>query len=378
MDFWMDSLARAGVEEVVVNSHAHSDWVTRYVARVKEQCPFLLSEAYEVTLKGSAGAITANRGLAAHADSVAIIYGDNFSSVSLNEAWKVHEAGSLPVTMVLFRPKNAEQASAVTTAYDGVVTSFKEKAPAGTPSMGAFAGILIVSSDAYREIADMQAYDIGYGVLPKLVGQMRALVAGATHIDIGLPENFSEASEEARKVELDFPTTREAVFFDRDGTLIQNNLGLKDPSLIKLLPGAATAVKLCNEAGYMTVLTTNQAGVAKGYLTKADVEVVNVRLKEMLAAEGARLDAAYYCAEQMTTEDRNVMEHVDRKPGPGMLWQACVEHGLDLRHSWMIGDMESDVLAGKAAGCAGQFLVTPETGPSALQAVESILLAVAS
>ena len=85
-------------------------------------------------------------------------------------------------------------------------------------------------------------------------------------------------------------------------------------------------------------------------------------MNRQLAAEGATLDAIYYCPEAPAGDDRTVIEHGDRKPGPGMLLRAAEDLGLDLGASWMVGDMISDVLAGINAGCRGSILVRTGKG----------------
>lgn len=376
MDYWLNALEKANVSKVTVTSHAHDKWMQKYVYRVRLESPFHLQEAYEPVLRGSAGAIAINRGLVDDADSVAIIYGDNYSEIDLDALWTRHEAGGAPATMLLFRPDNAAQASAVLTDQDHKIVKFTEKAPAGTPSDGAFAGVLIASADVYRRIADSSAHDLGFDVLPALAPGMAARWTDAPYADIGSHESYRLAQVMASGgLALKFPTARKAVFFDRDGTLIKDNAWRGGPDAVELLPGAAEAVKHVKDMGYLAVMASNQGGISAGFTTAASVHQVNWRVQDLLRTQGGKeLDAMFVCPVAPVGQDRTVLEHVDRKPGPGMLWQACVEHGVNLRESWMIGDMVSDILAGKAAGCAGQILVNSEDGPGVLQAVQMINL----
>ena len=107
-------------------------------------------------------------------------------------------------------------------------------------------------------------------------------------------------------------------------------------------------------------MVTNQSAIGKEVITVEQYELVNDEMVRQLAAEGLAMDGVYYCPEVPIGDDRNVVTHVDRKPGPGMLLRAGRDLGLDLSTSWMIGDMISDVLAGINAGCQGSLLV--ETG----------------
>ena len=99
-------------------------------------------------------------------------------------------------------------------------------------------------------------------------------------------------------------------------------------------------------------------------LTEDQLHRIHDEMNRQLAAEGAAVDAIYFCPEAPVGDDRTVVEHGDRKPGPGMLIRAAEEMGLDLDASWMVGDMISDVLAGINAGCRGSILVRTGKGLS--------------
>lgn len=151
--------------------------------------------------------------------------------------------------------------------------------------------------------------------------------------------------------------SKPAVFLDRDGTLIENVDYLGDPSHIRLFPGTAEALRRLRCAGYARVIISNQSGIGRGLLTHERVKEIHDELERQLAEHDAELDAIYYCPAVPTVDDPTQVEHPDRKPGPGLLLRAAEELSLDLSGSWMIGDMISDVLAGRNAGCRGSILV---------------------
>ncbi len=151
---------------------------------------------------------------------------------------------------------------------------------------------------------------------------------------------------------------RPAIFLDRDGTIIRQVHHLCDPELVELIPGTAQAIKAFSEAGYVCVVITNQSVIGRGKLTDEGLVEINQRMHEQLAADGAKLDGLYYCPfAPAKNGDRTAVEHPDRKPGPGMLLRAAEEMNLDLSRSWMIGDMTSDMLAGRNAKCKGSVMV---------------------
>lgn len=137
-----------------------------------------------------------------------------------------------------------------------------------------------------------------------------------------------------------------AVFLDRDGTInVKAPEGeyIRTPEELVLLPGAARAIAALNAAGVRTILVTNQRWLSTPSADPARFAAIQERLSQLLADEGAHLDAAYHCPHAADSCDC-------RKPLAGMLFQAAQEHDVDLAESVMIGDSESDVLAGRAAG----------------------------
>ena len=139
---------------------------------------------------------------------------------------------------------------------------------------------------------------------------------------------------------------RPAVFLDRDGTVIVDKVHLTDTGNVELLPGAAAAVRRLNEAGIFTAIVSNQSVIARSMATSVMVEGAMDRVQELLVEQGARIDAFYYCPHH---EDFSGPCEC-RKPKPGMLFDAIVEHDLDPERSYMVGDWWSDIGAGQAAG----------------------------
>ena len=146
-----------------------------------------------------------------------------------------------------------------------------------------------------------------------------------------------------------------AAFLDRDGVLIEDSGYPHRPEDLKLIPGAAAAVRRMNQGGYRTVIVTNQSGVARGLFSEAQMEAFNALLIERLAEEGAIIDAVYaapFHHEAVEARYRHP-DHPDRKPNPGMLLRAIAEHDLDPARSFIIGDQNRDLQAGERAGVAG-------------------------
>jgi D-glycero-D-manno-heptose 1,7-bisphosphate phosphatase len=156
---------------------------------------------------------------------------------------------------------------------------------------------------------------------------------------------------------------RPAVFLDRDGTLIVDKEYLYRPEEVELLPGVVEGLAQLRGAGFACVVVTNQSGIGRGYFREADMHRVHIEMLRRFHACGVDVDGIYFSPHTPTSADRSVVEHADRKPGPGMLLRAARDLGLDLARSWMVGDAISDLLAGRNAGCRQSVLVL--TGKSA-------------
>ena len=137
---------------------------------------------------------------------------------------------------------------------------------------------------------------------------------------------------------------KEAVFLDRDGVINDNRNLVNRPEDLILYPWTASAIRMLNEAHYPVYIVTNQGGIELGFITTQDLENIHTDLKRQLQAKNAYIDEIVYCPHYHQPCDC-------RKPKPGMLLELAGKHQIDLKHSWMIGDREPDILAGRSAGC---------------------------
>ncbi len=148
------------------------------------------------------------------------------------------------------------------------------------------------------------------------------------------------------------PAVRPAIFLDKDGTLIENVPYNVDPARIRYAPGAEAA--LCRLAGLAVplIVITNQPGIAFGLFAPDALAAVERRVEALFARCGARLDGFYACPHHPRGKvAAYACACLCRKPMPGLLQRAAVEHGVDLERSWFVGDILDDVEAGKRAGC---------------------------
>jgi D-glycero-D-manno-heptose 1,7-bisphosphate phosphatase len=170
-----------------------------------------------------------------------------------------------------------------------------------------------------------------------------------------------------------------AAFLDRDGVINRKRPEgeyVTHWGEMHLLPGVAEAIALLNRAGFRVIVVSNQRCIAKGLVTAAEVDSMHNQMCNELAHNGATIDRVYYCPHELNSSCNC------RKPRPGMLLEAARIDDIDLAASWMIGDSEIDVEAGKKAGCkTARLLESSEIAkgnpdvvtPSLLEAIHQIL-----
>ena len=141
----------------------------------------------------------------------------------------------------------------------------------------------------------------------------------------------------------------DAVFLDRDGTVMEDAHYIKSPDQVRLIPGAAAAVKRINEAKIPVIVVTNQSGIGRGMFTIKDYEAVRHRFEALLAQEGAHVDASYYCPDHPSATGPSKC----RKPATKMFEDAIRDFSLDPANVAYVGDRWRDVAASRKLGGHG-------------------------
>lgn len=223
------------------------------------------------------------------------------------------------------------------------------------------AGLHVVSPKILETEITTLKVDLDRQLLKPLAGTGKMFVYDSPEYvkDMGTPERYEAVCRDfaTGKVQArNLSRPQKAVFLDRDGTLNRYVGFLRKPEELELLPGVAEAVKAINASGYLAVLVTNQPVIARGEVTYAQLQTIHNKLETLLGAEGAFLDAIYFCPHHPHKGYKGEIPELKidcpcRKPKPGMLLDAAKALNIDLRESWMVGDGENDILAGIAAGC---------------------------
>ena len=184
--------------------------------------------------------------------------------------------------------------------------------------------------------------------------------------DMGTPERFIAVEEDYKKGVVsakNLKNKQKAIFLDRDGTINKYVGFLRKEEEFELLPGVADAIKKINKSGYLAVVVTNQPVIARGEVTYSQLENIHNKMETFLGKEGAYLDGIYFCPHHPHSGYEGEVKELKiececRKPKPGMLLKAAEDLNIDLSQSYMVGDGENDIKAGKAAGCKTVLLNT--------------------
>jgi D-glycero-D-manno-heptose 1,7-bisphosphate phosphatase len=186
--------------------------------------------------------------------------------------------------------------------------------------------------------------------------------------DIGTPERYALVSEDIEKglvSRRNLSVKQRAVFLDRDGTINTLKGFITRPEDFELIDGAAEAIRRINRLGYLAIVITNQPVIARGEATLEELDLIHHKMETELGKAGAYVDDIFFCPHHPDKgfpgeRPEYKIDCECRKPKPGLLFRAAKKYNIDLTASYMIGDDNRDIEAGRAAGCT-PVLLSPES-----------------
>ena len=324
--------------------------------------------------RGTAGALA--DALPLLAPDFLVLDGDTFFDVDLARLLRSHGEARADVTLFLHPNDHPEDSDLVDIDAASRVTAIHPYPHAAGTSYRNLvnAALYVFRRDGLeRHLQAAPPSDIAKHLFPTM------LVAGAYLHGYVSPEYIKDMGTPNRldKVERDIASglverrssrdLRSAVFIDRDGTLNREVDHLSSPDQFELLPGAVEAIRTLNAQGSLAVVVTNQPVVARGDVTAETLAAIHRRLEWALGAGGAFVDSIYVCPHH---PDRGFVGEVAelkvrcacRKPGTGLVDQACRDLGIDRKRSWFVGDTTSDILCGQRAGARTVLVQTGYAG----------------
>ena len=223
------------------------------------------------------------------------------------------------------------------------------------------AGIHVLSPKLLDMQRETEKVDLDRQILKPLAGSGQLFVYDSPEYvkDMGTPERYKAVCEDYREGRIavkNLVNKQKAVFLDRDGVINKYVGFLKKIEDFELLDGVAEAIRKLNQMGYLTVVVTNQPVIARGEVSFVELQEIHNKMETLLGNQGAYLDAIYFCPHHPHKGYEGEIPELKiecgcRKPKPGMFLEAAKDFNIDLSQSWMIGDCENDILAGKNVGC---------------------------
>lgn len=225
------------------------------------------------------------------------------------------------------------------------------------------AGIHMLSPEVFWHPALQygQKADLDRDILKPLAGQGRLYVYDSTEYvkDMGMPERYREVEADIKSGKVaarNYKEKQRAIFLDRDGTINKYVGFLTDINWFELAEGTAEAIRRINRAGYLAIVVTNQPVIARGEVEAVQLKEIHNKMETLLGRQGAYVDAVFCCPHHPDKGYSGEIPELKiecncRKPKPGLLYQAAEEYHISLEDSWMVGDRDTDMQAGLAAGC---------------------------
>lgn len=233
------------------------------------------------------------------------------------------------------------------------------------------AGLHVINKEVLNQTINTQKIDLDRQLLKPLAGTGKMYCYDSPEYvkDMGTPERYYAVCadfKEGRVHAKNLSQKQRAIFLDRDGVINKYVGFLRDIHQFELLPNVSKAIKKINNSGYLAIVVTNQPVIARGEVTREELNEIHNKMETFLGQEGAYLDGIYYCPHHphkgYAGEIVELKIDCDcRKPKPGMLIQASKDFNINLNQSWMIGDSDNDILAGENAGCKTERVTEEES-----------------
>lgn len=310
---------------------------------------------------GNAGALFKIKDL--FTEDFLLLNGDVVFDVDFNRFVKYHKEKGGLVTLFTHPNNHPYDSGLIVADEQGIVKRWitKEEERTEYYRNRVNAGLHVISPQVLEEEINSQKIDLDRQLLKPLAGSGKMYVYDSPEYvkDMGTPERYRAVCEDyhSGKVKAkNLQNKQKAIFIDRDGTINKYVGFLRSINDFELIPGVAEAIRLINESGYLAIVVTNQPVIARGEVTKEELQEIHNKMETLLGNEGVYLDSIYYCPHHPHKgyEGERIEYKIEcecRKPKPGMILKAAKDYNIDLSQSWMIGDGENDIKAGLSAGC---------------------------
>lgn len=362
------SLKKQGFDDIIITVSHLGNIIMNYFGDGSKISPITnepfgvnIEYFYEEVPLGTAGALFKLKDKLT--EDFLLLNGDAIFDVDFNRFVEYHREKNGLVTLFTHPNSHPYDSGLIITSDNGSVKEWlsKEDERPEFYKNRVNAGLHVLSPKILDMNIDSEKVDLDRQILKPLCksGLVYAYDSPEYVKDMGTPEryytvqqNFVDGIVEAKNLK----NKQKAIFLDRDGTINKYVGFLRNIDEFELIDGVSKTIKELNDKGYLVIVITNQPVIARGEVTVEELNTMHNKMETLLGKEGAYVDAIYYCPHHphkgYEGEIKELKIDCDcRKPKPGLILKAAKDFNIDLEKSWMIGDSDIDILAGKNAGC---------------------------
>ena len=297
-----------------------------------------------------------------------LLNADSLFNIDFNRFIKFHKENKALVTLFTHPNSHPYDSGLIITDENNIVLEWlnKEDERPVWYNNRVNAGLHIISPQILEKNIDKEKIDLDRDLLKPLAGtgKMYAYNSPEYVKDMGTPERYYSVCNDllsGKVFNKNLINKQKAIFLDRDGTVNEYVGFLRNIDEFKLIENTAEAIRKINSSEYLAIIVTNQPVIARGEVTYEELNQIHKKMETLLGQEGAYLDGIYYCPHHPKSGFEGEIKELKiececRKPKPGMLLDAAKDFNIDLEKSWIIGDSENDILAGKNAKCNTAYI----------------------
>lgn len=364
LHYLLDYLYANGVHRAIISTGYLADYIEEQIGRTYRG--MVVDYCREESPLGTGGAIKKALDMCSEEYAVAV-NGDSFFDVDLFEMQNFHRESGCPLTIAARKVPWAEN-SGFLTIENGRLSGFREK---GVKSAGLINGGIYFINKNLLDSIEEKKFSFEKLILEGGYCPVAVTESNGYFIDIGIPENYKKAEKE--KSSLVSKRTRKAVFVDRDGTINYDSGHLYRTEDFRFLPDADKAIAKLKKLGYLVIVITNQAGIAKNLYKPEDVDILHKHIDSLLSGSHSVIADGYYCCPHHPDAvlEEYIAECSCRKPQPGLIIKAVSDFTqigieIDIKNSLAVGNRRSDLLAGINAGTKKNILIGPDEPDAAV------------
>ncbi len=352
-------LAKQGYQDIILVIGYKGEVIEKYfgngtnfgvcIEYIKEESPL-----------GTAGALYFLKGIIE--GDFLLINGDIIFDVDFNRFYEYHRMKEGMATIFTHPNTHPYDSGVVVADESGKVTRWMTKEEERIWYKNCVnAGIHILSPKVLERFNEPVKRDLDRDILKQLIKEEELYHYQSPEYvkDMGTPDRLHAVQEDIVNglvISKNLRKSQKAVFLDRDGTINKYVGFLRNIDDFELIDGVAKAIRKINDSGYLAIVITNQPVIARGEVSREQLNEIHNKMETLLGNEGAYIDDLFYCPHhpERGFEGERVEYKIEcdcRKPKPGLLLKAAQKYNIDLKASWMVGDSLSDMKAGETAGC---------------------------